>query len=215
MHTCTHNRPESVIAVVTHCGWLVHGMRALGRGMHRAWSEAMVLQCAANSASMSLQGGHPSDDSWASGDADYAGGVDAGGAGGARGPSTTSSAAAAQVVDAAAAERLRVAAAEVSGRMALDWFNCECRAIQLRWGDASELLAAAAGGGAVSGGGGGRSHSGWGGVAEGGGADGGGGGGSWAGAGAGVTGAVGGGAFLYAQPAAAEAWWPGGVQGLN
>jgi hypothetical protein len=42
---------------------------------------------------------------------------------------------------AAMPEDLRSAAAEVSGRMAQDWNNCECRVIELRWGSSAELAA--------------------------------------------------------------------------
>lgn len=50
-------RPESVIAVVSHCGFLVHGMRALGKSMFHTWSDAMLLQYQANHSSSSNSSG--------------------------------------------------------------------------------------------------------------------------------------------------------------
>lgn len=93
------------------------------------------------------------------------------------------------LLHAKAAEALRQAATDLTGWMSADWMNCECRSIQLAWGDPAELLseqgvAAAAAAAAEA-----NSDE----------AD---------------LMAAAGGRFLWARPGEASAWWPGGLHGI-
>lgn len=110
--TAPCNRPESRIAVVSHCGFLAHGMRALGKDMLKTWSDAMLQQCSSNA----------SNDSSAAP-------VRPDGNATALGTGSLSTA-----LDAQRAELLRSTAGELAGRMSVDWHNCEMRSVQLCWG---------------------------------------------------------------------------------
>lgn len=98
-------RPEQRIAVVSHCGFLCHGMRALGKSMLQTWNEAMLQQCNLQTAAKTAA----------------LGASDANGN-------------AALALDLATAEAVRISAGDVAGRTSTDWMNCELRSIQLCWG---------------------------------------------------------------------------------
>jgi hypothetical protein len=101
------SRPEQRIAVVSHCGFLCHGMRALGKTMLKTWNEAMLQQCNLQAAANAAAAGAcvPSDISSAGG-----------------------------LLDVTTAEAVRVSAGDVAGHISADWMNCEMRSIQLCWG---------------------------------------------------------------------------------
>ncbi|KAF6262965.1 histidine phosphatase superfamily [Scenedesmus sp. NREL 46B-D3] len=140
-------RPESRIAVVSHCGFLAHGMRALGR--------TMLSTCAAssNAGTAGVTDSVAGDSMQLLSNADGVMDIYDNGTGGKAAISKTSTTAVAPQL----AEQLRVAAGEVGGRMSIAWANCEMRSIQLGWAPAGVLqagggtAAAAAGGGGVGG----------------------------------------------------------------
>jgi hypothetical protein len=205
-------RPESVVAVVSHCGFLVHGMRALGKGMFKAWGDCMMAQLKANSnvpnasvipapstingyipaapyadaASLSPPGAAPTQPaSLPSGTAgfDSGRGLDLGGvSGGVQLSSNNSSSAKA----AEAAEAVRQGGAELTGWMSADWMNCECRSIQLAWGSSAQLLSGPAAAAAAVGSGGAAT----------------------------AAGGDAAGRFLYAKPGDSSTWFRGGMYGI-
>jgi hypothetical protein len=83
-----------------------------------------------------------------------------------------------------AAEVLRQSAIDLTGWLSADWMNCECRSIQLGWGDTAQLLSGPAAAPAGSSG-----HDGGGGAAA-------------------------GGKFLWARPGESTTWFPGGLFGI-
>lgn len=166
---------ESVIAVVSHCGFLVHGMHALGKTMFASWGDAMTLQYKANGNAPALipyppPSTYPNSLAGASspqGSVLPPGapfdpmssptfmpspyqqppsnpqpmamhfsprGVSFGPRVGPQSPGPHTS------PTSKAAEALRQSAAELTGRLALDWQNCECRSIELRWASPAEVL---------------------------------------------------------------------------
>lgn len=202
-----------MIAVVSHCGFLVHGMRALGKGMFKAWGDCMMTQLKANSnapnasvipapstvsgyipaapyadaAPFSTPGVPPTQPgSLPSGSAEFepCRGQDLVGVpGGSQLSHNNSSSAKA----AEAAEAVRQGGAELTGWMSADWMNCECRSIQLAWGSAAQLLSGPAAAAAV-------------------GSD-----------GAATTAggdAAAAGRFLYAKPGDSSTWFRGGMYGI-
>jgi len=219
------HRPESVIAVVSHCGFLVHGMRALGKTMFAAWGDAMTLQYKASgntpaitpylppssypnslAGSSSPQGsaappGAPIDPMSSptfmpspyqqppssplvnpvpSGMHFSPRGVSFGPRVGPQSPAPHSS------PTSQAAEALRQSAAELTGRLALDWQNCECRGIELRWASPAEILSPQAAEYAVQ----------------------------LAASANGKSGSSGLGAFLWVRPGSPFTWFPGGSYGI-
>lgn len=212
---------------MSHCGFLVHGMRALGKSMLKSWGDAMMLQLTANSSSITaaVSGallptangftvspvpsalpsaqGMPFVPPGLSTTPQHTPSVQAGEQGFGAPALSQQVDAGGQVVSAAAAgqgggggllhvakaaEALRQAATDLTGWMSADWMNCECRSIQLAWGDPAELLseqgvvAAAA---AET-----KSDA------------------------ADSMAATAGGRFLWARSGEASAWWPGGLHGI-
>jgi hypothetical protein len=202
---CSACRPESVIAVVSHCGFLVHGMRALGKSMLNTWSNTMVAQVNAYS-STAPAAIHPPSSLFSSTPAPSAlpaaqGMPFAAASSTSTGPCPVYPAPSQQLAASArqpqvstgggadvpattAAEVLRQSAIALTGWMSADWLNCECRSIQLGWGDAVQLLSGPAAAPAGS-----------------------------SGDGDGI-GAAGEGKFLWAQPGECTTWFPGGFFGI-
>lgn len=142
-----------MIAVVSHCGFLVHGMRALGKGMFKAWGDAMMQQLKANgstsntSALPGAAAGPVNGYIPAVPDASYfaSPGLSPNPLGAQADLSppdsnTSSAGGSAPDLAAQAAEVVRQSAADLTGWMAADWMNCECRSIQLAWGSSAQLL---------------------------------------------------------------------------
>lgn len=210
------DRPESVIAVVSHCGFLVHGMRALGKGMFRSWGDAMMTQLKTNSSSScsstaAVSGGAllptangftvppvPSPLPTAQGTPFqppglstahlHPSGVQAGYQGyGAAGLSQqVSTGGQVPAATGLPAEALRQAATDLTGWMSPDWMNCECRSIQLGWGDPAELLSQP---GVVTAS-------------------------ATAAAEPDAANSTAGSRFLWARPGEGSTWWPGGLHGI-